>query len=266
MKKVGVIGGTGFYDLLEQSEEINVKTDFGDVFLYKGNYADKEVYFLPRHGKNHDSLAHEINYRGNMVALKELGIEHVLSMCAVGSLTLDIPVGGFALLDQFVDVTTNRVKTYGKYSVDITNPYCENLRQNFLEAAEEVGIDLVPKATYICVDGPRYETGAEIQLYKNWGMDVVGMTNSTEASLARELGLAYSVVTLTTDIAAGISDVAPDLEMHKNVVIENKQKMIDLFLAAIKRVDTNKESEAKQAYERALKAREEKLKNSVPVS
>lgn len=261
--KIGVVGGTGFYDLLKDTKEIEVSTEFGDVQVFQGEHAGKEVYFLPRHGKHHDCLAHEINYRANMLALKELGVEHVVAMCAVGSLNLDIPVGGFALLDQFVDVTTNRVKTYGKYSVDISFPYDDVLRQNFIDAAKELEIELKPTATYITVDGPRYETGAEINLYRSWGMDVVGMTNSTEACLARELGLAYAVVTLATDIAAGITNVAPDLEMHKNVVINNKEKMSQLFLKTIELVNVEGTSAAKVAYERALEARKEKLSKTV---
>jgi 5'-methylthioadenosine phosphorylase len=257
--KIGVVGGTGFYELLKDAKEIEISTEYGDVLVYEGKHAGKEVYFLPRHGKNHDCLAHEVNYRGNMMVLKQLGVEHVLAMCAVGSLNPDIPVGHLALLDQFVDFTTNRVKTYGKYSVDISNPYDPELRQFFLDAAKELGIHLRPKATYICVDGPRYETAGEIKLYRQWGMDVVGMTNATEAILARELGIAYAVVTLTTDLAAGISDVAPDLEMHKNVVKENKEKLAQLFLKTIELVNIRGKSEAKLAYERALEARKEKL-------
>jgi len=262
MMKIGIIGGTGFYDLLKETVELTVATGFGDIVIYKGEHAGKEVYFLPRHGEDHNCLAHEINYRGNILALKQLGIDHVLAMCAVGSLNPDIPVGHFALLDQFVDVTTNRIKTYGKYSVDIGFPYDEDLRHAFIKAAGELGIELTPKATYITVDGPRYETSAEINLYRQWGMDVVGMTNGTEASLARELGLAYAVVTLATDLAAGISDVAPDLELHKNVVKDNKAKMAKLFLKTIELVGGEKRSAAKLAYECAIEARREKLSES----
>ncbi|MCD4838637.1 MTAP family purine nucleoside phosphorylase [Neobacillus sedimentimangrovi] len=257
--KIGVIGGTGFYDLLKEAEKIEVTTEFGVVPVFKGEHANKEVYFLPRHGENHHCLAHEVNYRANMLALKQLGVNHVLAMCAVGSLNPEIPVGHFALLDDFVDVTTNRVKTYGKYSVDISRPYDEELRQYFMEAARQTGIELTPKATYITVDGPRYETSAEIKLYRSWGMDVVGMTNGTEASLARELGIAYAVVTLATDMAAGMTDVAPDLEMHRSVVKNNKEKMIKLFLKTIELVETNGKSEAMLAYERAIEARKDKL-------
>lgn len=264
--KIGVVGGTGFYDLLDETKEVNVDTEFGTITLYHSDFAGKDVYFLPRHGLSHDSLAHEVNYKGNMLALKKCGVERVFAMCAVGSLTVDIPVGKFALLDQFVDITTNRDKTYGLYSVDLTEPYCSDLRENFMEAARELEVDLVPKATYICVDGPRYETSAEIKLYKSWGMDVVGMTNATEASLARELGLCYSVVTLATDLAAGISDVPPDLDTHKKIVDENKEQMSQLMLGAIKKVSSEKQCSCYQSYERAVKAREEKLGKTITYS
>lgn len=257
--KIGIVGGTGFYNLVDGMKEVQVSTEYGDVVVYEGEYAGKEIYFLPRHGKSHDSLAHQINYRANMMALKQLGTDHVLAMCAVGSLNPDIPVGALALLDQFMDVTTKRVTTYDKYSVEITQPYCPDLNATFLEAAKELDIEITPKANYICVDGPRYETALEINIYKQWGMDVVGMTNATEAILARELGIAYAVVTMSTDLAAGTTDVPPDLDTHKNVVIDNQDKIRDLFLKTIELATDDKPSIAHEAYARALKARKEKL-------
>lgn len=253
--KVGVIAGTGFYDLLEDAKELTVRTDYGDVIVYQGTYGDKEVYFLPRHGVKHDRLAHEINYRGNMMAMRNLEVDRILAFVAVGSLNLDIPVGHFALLDQFVDLTTNRVKTYGKYSVDISEPYCSDLRENFLTAAKELNINMTPKATYICVDGPRYETGGEIKLYRTWGMDVVGMTNGTEAGLAREMGLCYSAIALATDLAAGISNIPPDLDTHTRVVKENKKNAVQLILKALTHITEERSCGCQQAYERALAAR-----------
>ncbi|MFC7062178.1 MTAP family purine nucleoside phosphorylase [Halobacillus seohaensis] len=260
--KIGIVGGTGFYNLVDGMKETTVSTEYGEVIVYEGKHSGKEIFFLPRHGQSHDSLAHEINYRANMMALKELGVNHVIAMCAVGSLNPDIPVGAFALLDQFMDVTTKRVTTYGKYSVEITQPYCPDLNQSFLNAADELGYEVTPKANYICVDGPRYETALEINIYKQWGMDVVGMTNATEAILARELGIAYAVVTISTDLAAGTTDVPPDLDTHKNVVIDNQQKIKDLFLKTIERISDDKPSIAHEAYERALSARKEKLEKS----
>ncbi|MFD2923043.1 MTAP family purine nucleoside phosphorylase [Halobacillus naozhouensis] len=257
--KIGIVGGTGFYNLVDGMQENNVSTEYGEVVVYEGKHEGKDIYFLPRHGKSHDSLAHQINYRANMMALKELGVNHVVGMCAVGSLNPDIPVGALALLDQFMDVTTNRVNTYGKYSVEITQPYCPDLNQSFLEAADALEYEITPKANYICVDGPRYETSLEINVYKQWGMDVVGMTNATEAILARELGIAYAVVTISTDLAAGTTDVPPDLEAHKNVVKDNQQKIKNLFLKTIELISDDKPSIAHEAYERALAARKEKL-------
>ncbi|SDZ76948.1 5'-methylthioadenosine phosphorylase [Thalassobacillus cyri] len=260
--KIGIIGGTGFYNLVDDMKERTVTTEYGDAIVYEGEHAGKEIYFLPRHGKTHDSLAHQINYRANMMALKQLDIDHVIAMCAVGSLNPEIPVGKLALLDQFYDATTNRINTYDKYSVEITQPYCPDLNQTFKNAAETLDIDLVPKANYVCVDGPRYETALEIQLYKQWGMDVVGMTNATEAILARELGLAYAVVVISTDLAAGTTDVPPDLDTHKNVVKDNQEKIKELFLKTVELATDDKPSIAHEAYERALAARAEKLKKA----
>ncbi|MBM7570721.1 MTAP family purine nucleoside phosphorylase [Aquibacillus albus] len=260
--KVGVIGGTGFYNLLDQVNEMTVDTEYGEILVYQGEHAGKEVYFIPRHGASHDSLAHQVNYKGIITAMTKLGVEKVLGMCAVGSLTLDIPVGGFALLNQFVDVTTKRDNTFGKYSCDMSTPYCPDLRNDFIQSAENLNIYLYHNATYICVDGPRYETSAEIKLYASWGMHVVGMTNATEAALAREAGLCYSVVTMASDIAAGITDTPPDLAMHKKVINENKDKMANLILNAISNVTEDSTCGCKAAYERAIKAREDKLKKA----
>ncbi|MBM7552084.1 MTAP family purine nucleoside phosphorylase [Thalassobacillus pellis] len=260
--KIGIVGGTGFYNLVDDMKERTIATEYGEAVVYEGQHAGKEIFFLPRHGKSHDSLAHEINYRANMLALKELGVDHVIAMCAVGSLNPEIPVGALAMLDQFMDATTKRVTTYGKYSVEITQPYCPDLTNTFLAAADELNIDIVPKANYICVDGPRYETSLEINVYKQWGMDVVGMTNATEAILARELGIAYAVVVISTDLAAGTTDVPPDLDTHKNVVLDNQEKIKQLFLKTIELATDDKPSIAHEAYERALAARKEKLKKA----
>jgi 5'-methylthioadenosine phosphorylase len=252
--KIGLIGGTGFAELLQSQQEVTVRTEFGDVALLRGSCEDKEIYFLLRHGKHHETLAPDVNYRANMLALKRVGVDRVIAVSAVGSIHPGIPIGSLTLLSQFVDFTRRRDNSYGTFSVDMTYPFCPDVRAGFLRAAEQKQIPLIPDTTIICVDGPIYETRAELQLYATWGMDVVGMTAATEAALARELGLCYSVVTLTTDMATGCSDVPPDLATHKQVAERHNGKVRDLLLGVLSQLNETKSCACQEAYIRATAA------------
>ncbi|MBF0707816.1 MTAP family purine nucleoside phosphorylase [Alkalihalobacillus hwajinpoensis] len=251
--KIGIIGGTGFYNLLDDMQEKTVYTEYGEVTVFQAYYEGKEVTFLPRHGKYHDTLAPFVNYRANMMALKELGIQRILAFSAVGAINPDIQVGSLSLLDQFVDFTT-REKTYGKFSVDITEPFCPELQETYRNSAELIDEPLRVGTKLICVDGPRYETKAEVQLFGKWGMDVVGMTNATEASLARELGICYAVVTLATNMAPGVTETKPSLKAHKAVSESKKEKVKELMLEAIKQAGERQKCSCPEAYERAVLA------------
>ncbi|MCL4425863.1 MAG: MTAP family purine nucleoside phosphorylase [Firmicutes bacterium] len=252
---VGVIGGTGFYDLLANVRAEVLTTPYGQATVYFGHYRGKGVAFIPRHGQGHRLLAHQVNYAANLIAFKEAGVERVLATCAVGSLNLDFQVGDLVLLHQFVDHTSGRFNSFGKISVNMADPYCPELRNCFLQAAQELGTDLHATGTYICVNGPRYETRAEIQLFRKWGMDVVGMTNATEATLARELGLCYSTLAIVTDLAAGISDIPPDLDTHRKVVQANQARLAQLLLQTVTLVPEKKGCACEATYQKALSAR-----------
>ncbi|MED3625526.1 MTAP family purine nucleoside phosphorylase [Neobacillus thermocopriae] len=252
--KLGIIGGTGFYHLFEHMVEKNIRTEYGDVTVFHATTEGKDVYFLPRHGKHHDTLAPFVNYRANMLALKELGVTRILSVSAVGAINPEIKVGSLSLLDQFVDLTT-RVKTYGKYSVDLTEPFCPELQEVFVQAAKAINEPLRPKTTLVCVEGPRYETKAEVQLFSKLGMDVIGMTNATEAALARELGMCYSVVTLATNMAPGLTEHPLSLKAHREVVERKRETVKSLMLEAIKLVEERKRCTCHEAYERAMIAK-----------
>jgi len=190
-----------------------------------------------------------------MMALKQLGVEKVIAMCAVGSLNPEMRVGDLVLLDQFMDLAWNRNSTFGIHSVNMTNPFCEKLRNNFLEAAKEQEIAIHERGNYICVGGPRYETALEIKVYRSWGMDVVGMTNTTEATLARELGLCYSCVALITDMAAGLTEVEPDLALHQSVTKDNMGKIKKLLFNTAMKVDSDKDCSCQEFYRKAISAR-----------
>ncbi len=223
MPRLAIIGGTGVYDpsILTDIKEESVTTEFGDVNVVIGNLADKEVVFMNRHGKGHALPPHKVNYKGNIMALKNLGVEKVLATAAVGSLNLSMEPGSLVLCNQFIDFTKNRSQTFyedgvrGVLHVDMTEPYCRELRQLIKAAAEKTGVTVIDGGTYVCTEGPRFETPAEIRMFKHWGGDLVGMTGVPEVVLAREAGLCYQTVAVCTNYAAGI---APQPLTHAEVM------------------------------------------------
>lgn len=235
-----IIGGTGFYtmDYLAHPRSQVVRTPFGSAALYIGQYNGEEIGFLPRHGPEHNRLAHQVNYRANIWGLRELGVQQILGTSAIGSLNPAMTVGNLVVLDQLVDFTKHRRETFNLGSVDFTYPYCSETRSIILEQADVLGLDVHPKATYLAVEGPRYETAAEIALWRRLGMDVIGMTNGTEAALARELGMCYAVIGLVTDLAAGMQETPPDLDTHRQVVKANLPKLRKLTLASMSALST----------------------------
>ncbi|MDQ0199714.1 MTAP family purine nucleoside phosphorylase [Neobacillus ginsengisoli] len=246
--KIGLIGGTGLYDLFHLLTEQCIETEYGQVPLLKGEYEGKKVYFLPRHGTVHGVLAPYVNYKANLMALKKAGVDQIIAVSAVGSVNPDIPISGLTLPDQLVDFTRRRENTYGKFSADMTLPFCPDLQQAVRSAAQENGQKLYENTTLICVDGPIYETRNELQLFSSWGMDIVGMTNATEAALARELGICFSVVTLSTDLATGFASIPPDLATHKKVAAENKEKVKALVEKALSLLPKQKSCQCAKSY------------------
>jgi 5'-methylthioadenosine phosphorylase len=238
--KRAIIGGTGFNAMtyLEAPRAQIIRTPFGSTTMYIGRYQDQEIVFLPRHGPEHNCLAHEINYRANIWGLRELGVERILGTSAIGSLNLEMQVGHLVVLDQLVDFTKHRQGTFNLGSVDFTYPYCSETRAVILQRAIALGIPVHARATYLTVEGPRYETAAEIALWHRLGMDVIGMTNGTEAALARELGLCYAVIGLVSDLAAGMQETPPDLEAHRQVVQDNLPRLRELALASLMALPT----------------------------
>ncbi len=207
-----VIGGTGFYDFLSvEVVTVEVKTPYGAVTLDRGRVEGVEVVFLPRHGKQHSVPPHRVNYRANIAALRDLGVRNVLASAAVGTMHVAMPPGSLAALTQFLDFTRGRESTFydgadGKVvHTDMTQPYCPHLREELLAAGEAIGEGLVTEAVYVCAEGPRFETPAEIRMFQQLGGDLVGMTGVPEAVLAREAGLCYASVAIATNWAAGVS-------------------------------------------------------------
>ena len=204
---VGVIGGSGLYDIegLTAARSIRVRTPFGapSDAITVGSLEGIQVAFLSRHGRGHLLNPSGINYRANIFALKSLGVSHVISVSAVGSMKESIQPGDVAIPDQFIDMTKRRVSTFFDQGivahVAFGEPVCAELRQALLSAGERVGAKLHRSGTYLCMEGPQFSTKAESRLYRQWGVDVIGMTNMPEAKLAREAELCYATMALVTD-------------------------------------------------------------------
>ena len=209
--EVAIIGGTGLYDpgVLEDARASMVTTPHGVVEVFLGRHGGRGVAFLPRHGTGHSVPPHRVNYRANAWALSRLGVRSVFATAACGSLTERIAPGSLCLLDQFLDFTRGRPSTFydggdtGVRHTDMSEPYCPELRQTLAAAARAAGVPLGAAATYVCTEGPRFETPAEIRAYAQLGGEVVGMTGVPEVVLAREAGLCYASVAIATNYAAG---------------------------------------------------------------
>jgi 5'-methylthioadenosine phosphorylase len=219
--KIGIIGGSGLYDMQDLSErsEISIETPFGspsDNFIL-GTICGKRVAFLPRHGRGHRILPSELNFRANIYAMKLLGVERILSASAVGSLKEEIAPLDILLPDQFVDRTRGRISTFFGHGlaahVAFADPVCPDLLHQTYQAAGSVGVRVIKCGTYLCMEGPAFSTKAESNLYRSWGMDVIGMTNLQEAKLAREAEICYVTIALVTDYDCWH-------ESHESVTVE----------------------------------------------
>jgi 5'-methylthioadenosine phosphorylase len=209
---IGVIGGSGFYALLDRGEEVIVDTPFGrpsDVIV-TGDVVGRRVAFLPRHGRDHRFPPHKIPYRANLWALRSLGVRQVLAPSAVGSLTLAYEPGTLAIPDQLVDRTRSRPQTYfdagGAVHVPFADPYCPVGRAHAIAAGRAASWAPVESGTLVVLEGPRFSTRAESQWYAAQGWTLVGMTGYPEAVLARELALCYTTLSLVTDTDAGVAE------------------------------------------------------------
>jgi len=205
--RLGVIGGSGLYKIegLSEVERIDVRSPFGTPSdsLLLGRLADTEMVFLPRHGRGHPLPPSAVDYRANIDALKRAGVTDIVSLSAVGSLREDIAPGDFVLVDQFIDRTFAREKSFFGAGlaahVSMAEPVCARLGDHLQAAGESLGLRIVQGGTYLAMEGPQFSTIAESELYRQWGCAVIGMTNMPEAKLAREAEICYATVAMVTD-------------------------------------------------------------------
>ena len=247
MVKIGIIGGSGLDDpkILRNAKEIKVSTPYGEPTspLTIGAIDGVEVVMLSRHGRQHTIPPTQVNYRANIYALKEQGCTHILATSACGSLREDIRRGDFVVLDQFIDFTRRRPLTFfDKFDPGIQNakhtpmadPFSEPLRQKMIAAAQSLNLRCHPCGTVITIEGPRFSTRAESNMFRAWGADVINMTVATEAALAKELELPYAAVAVSTDYDCWKTDEKPvTMAAIMHVFEQNVENLKKLLLKTI---------------------------------
>ncbi len=237
---IAIIGGTGVgqFPLDGEPETLQVSTRWGDAEVLRGVLSGKTVYFLARHGGRHKIPPHKINFCANIAALAKLEVKAIFATTAVGSLRTDWGPGTLVVLDDLIDFCLTRTgKTFFDETpvhTDVTHPYSEPLRQALLATGETVQ----DGGTYLCADGPRYETSAEVRLFASWGAHVVGMTRIPEATLAREAGMHYAGVSLVTNLGAGIGEGEISHYGVETVMAETGERLHRLLIGAVGRLDT----------------------------
>jgi len=242
--KIGIIGGTGLEDpkILEDYGEEEVETPYGKVLITSGKIFGIDICILSRHGKKHNIPPTQINNRANIFALKKLGCTHIIATTACGSLKEEIRPGDIVILDQLIDFTRHRQITFhdsfekGAEHISLADPFSQELREKLIETAIELQLPFHNRGTVITIEGPRFSTRAESNLFRQWGADIINMSTSPEASLAREAGLEYAVVAMSTDYdcwKSGEEDVT--WEIIKKRIEENADKVKKLILKTIEK-------------------------------
>lgn len=242
---IGLIGGSGLYDIdgLEEREWRRVETPWGEPSddLLFGRLDGVRCVFLPRHGRGHPAPPSALNYRANIDALKRSGVTEIISLSAVGSLREDLPPGHFVIVDQFIDRTFAREKSFFGTGcvahVSMAHPVCPRLGDALEEAARGLGLPVARGGTYLVMEGPQFSTRAESELYRQWGCSVIGMTNMPEAKLAREAELCYATVAMVTDFDCWHPDHGHvTVEQVVKHLVENAESARSLVRAVVPRL------------------------------
>jgi 5'-methylthioadenosine phosphorylase len=234
--EIGIIGGTGLYDfsMLKEEKRVKVYTPFGEPsdLISIFHYDQRKVAFLPRHGKNHTIPPHNVDYRANIWALKEIGVKRIIAASVVGSLREDYKPGEFVIPHQFIDRTKKRADTFYQGGtvchISVADPFCNELREALVGAGETLGVTMHVEGTYICIEGPRFSTRSESRLFRTWGADIIGMTLYPECVLAREAELCYACVAMITDYDVWAEKPVSTKEITKTMKknTENFKKLV----------------------------------------
>jgi 5'-methylthioadenosine phosphorylase len=248
---IGILGGSGIYEIagLENVRWEHVSSPFGEASdqVLRGDLDGQPLAFLPRHGRGHKIPPSELNYRANIDVLKRCGVTEILSLSAVGSLREDLPPGAFVLVDQFIDRTFARAKSFFGTGcvahVSMAEPTCNRVMDALENAGRELGLDIRRGGTYLAMEGPQFSTRAESELYRSWGCSVIGMTNMPEAKLAREAEMCYATVAMVTDYDCWHEDHdAVTVEQVIQVLICNAEKAKSLVEAVVPKLSGRAEA------------------------
>ena len=261
MTKIGIIGGSRLYSMpgFRAEREETVETPFGapsDNYIV-GELEGHEVAFLARHGRGHRITPSELNFRANIFGMKKLGVERIISLSAVGSLKEEHKPTDFVIPDQFVDRTMGRISTFfgeGLVAhVSFADPVCGQLAKTVEAACGTVGVTAKQGGTYICMEGPMFSTRAESNLYRSWGMDVIGMTNLQEAKLAREAEICYVTVAMVTDYDCWHADHdAVEVTDIIRVLVQNAENAAKVVAAAVKSMPADRTCKCGVSLQHAL--------------
>lgn len=238
IKLIGIIGGSGVYEITHKADSCTeklIKTDYGDVEVSILEIFGKKVAFIPRHAAGHSIPPHKINFRANIDALKNVGVTKIIATNSVGSMNEDMPPGSFVIPDDFLDFSQDRVKTFYEDKVvhiDVTEAYCPSLRDVLAQSG-----DVILGGTYVCTEGPRFETPAEIKMFKMLGGDLVGMTGVPEVTLAREREICYNSICIVSNYASGISPDELTIDEVFEMVAKKEHELLELIYNFIKNVD-----------------------------
>jgi len=239
--RIGIIGGSGLYDIegFENIKRVRMDTPFGapsdEPIL--GDLAGERVAFLPRHGKGHIRSPSEINSRANIYAMKSLGVEYILSVSAVGSMREKIKPRDIVIPDQLFDRTKGRINTFFEKGIVVhisfADPFCPTMISLLGEVCQEIGLNFHLGGTYLCMEGPQFSTRAESRIYRQWGVDVIGMTSLPEAKLAREAEICYATIAMVTDYDVWHEE---DEDVTVEILIANMMKNVESVKRLLKRI------------------------------
>jgi 5'-methylthioadenosine phosphorylase len=258
---LGVIGGSGLYQMedLKILETQPVSTPFGDpsAEIVIGELNGVRLAFLPRHGLGHTIPPSEINFRANIFAMKKIGVDRILSISAVGSMKKEIAPGHFVVPDQFIDWTRQRINTFFTKGivghVSLADPICPQMAKTLAESARSTNTQTHEGGTYICIDGPQFSTRGESNVYRQWGVDIIGMTNMTEAKLAREAGICYSTLALVTDYDCWhVEEEAVTVEAVIEIMHQNVTKAQLALKEFVTKLDKNHSCQCASAAKNAI--------------
>jgi len=254
--RIAIIGGSGFYDpgIFKKEREVKLRTPFGypSAPIEIGKFLGKRVAFLARHGKRHQFPPHRVPQKANLWALKKLGIERIIGICAVGSLKKNFKPGDIVICDQFIDFTKKRDYTFynkGAVHVSLADPFCSELRNLFSREAKKKEIPVHPTGTYFCIEGPRFSTRAESRFFKNFA-DIIGMTLVPEVILAREAEMCYLSLAMITDFDVWQENPVSAKEV-KTIMAQNTKKISQLLKETIPKIPEKRKCSCKEVLKNA---------------